>query len=104
MPPSANNSTLSKLSLQLLQSGADTDMEFEIICPATECSAENGDDAAALPNEDERAVIKAHRVIVAARCDWFRRALLSGMREAIDKYVNFLCLGLRSSHVYFCYK
>jgi hypothetical protein len=25
---------------------------------------------------------------VAARCDWFRRALLSGMREAIDRYPN----------------
>lgn len=26
-------------------------------------------------------VIRAHRVIVAARCPWFRRALLSGMLE-----------------------
>lgn len=31
--------------------------------------------------------IPCHRVIVASRCDWFRRALLSGMRESIDKYV-----------------
>ena len=29
--------------------------------------------------------IPCHRVVVAARCDWFRRALLSGMRESIDK-------------------
>ena len=27
----------------------------------------------------------AHCVIIASRCDWFRRALLSGMRESIDK-------------------
>ena len=32
--------------------------------------------------------IQAHRVIVAARCDWFRRALLSGMKEAIDRLVR----------------
>ncbi|XP_076029990.1 uncharacterized protein LOC143018496 isoform X2 [Oratosquilla oratoria] len=31
--------------------------------------------------------MKAHRVIVAARCEWFRRALLSGMREAIDRRI-----------------
>lgn len=34
---------------------------------------------------EEICLLKAHRVIVAARCDWFRRALLSGMREAIDR-------------------
>ena len=34
---------------------------------------------------EEVCSIQAHRVIVAARCDWFRRALLSGMREAIDR-------------------
>ena len=32
--------------------------------------------------------IPAHRVIIAARCDWFKRALLSGMRESIDRYVT----------------
>jgi hypothetical protein len=40
-------------------------------------------------SESERDVevhqICAHCVIIAARCDWFRRALLSGMRESIDK-------------------
>ena len=33
----------------------------------------------------EPVVIQAHRVIVAARCEWFKRALQSGMKEAIDK-------------------
>ena len=32
-------------------------------------------------------VIKCHRVILAARCPYFRRALLSGMREAIERCV-----------------
>lgn len=30
-------------------------------------------------------VFPAHRVIVAARCEWIKKALLSGMREAIDR-------------------
>lgn len=29
--------------------------------------------------------VPGHCVVIAARCDWFRRALLSGMRESIDK-------------------
>lgn len=35
---------------------------------------------------DENHVMNAHCVIVASRCDWFRRALLSGMKESIQKY------------------
>ncbi|XP_050698520.1 uncharacterized protein LOC126986418 isoform X2 [Eriocheir sinensis] len=35
----------------------------------------------------EGVELKAHRVVVAARCEWFRRALLSGMREAIDRCI-----------------
>ena len=31
--------------------------------------------------------IPAHCAILASRCRWFQRALLSGMRESIDKYV-----------------
>lgn len=47
----------------------------------TECGA-------AAEEDKEEIIIKAHRVIVAARCDWFRRALLSGMKESIDRYVS----------------
>lgn len=32
--------------------------------------------------------VPAHRVVIAARCDWFRCALLSGMKESIDRFVN----------------
>lgn len=63
-------------------------MEFEIISSSSESSnAEQGEEASA-PSEEEKTTIKAHRVIVAARCDWFRRALLSGMREAIDRKIT----------------
>lgn len=65
--------------LQLLKNETNTDMEFEIVGNS---GMENCDENS---TQDEKCIIKAHRVIVAARCDWFRRALLSGMREAIDK-------------------
>lgn len=48
-------------------------------------SGESLPEADRIVHESEKCIIRAHRVIVAARCDWFRRALLSGMREAIDK-------------------
>ena len=32
-------------------------------------------------------VIPAHRVIVASRCEWACRALQSGMREALERWV-----------------
>ena len=35
--------------------------------------------------EVEAVVIPAHRVIVAARCEWLRRALQSGMQEDINR-------------------
>lgn len=84
--PAACDSALSKLSLQLLKNDLGTDMEFEVVVGALESSGtENSDSMSSPAVEEEKFVIRAHRVIVAARCDWFRRALLSGMREAIDK-------------------
>ena len=38
-------------------------------------------------SDAEPVVISAHRVIVSARCEWLKRALMSGMREAIDRLV-----------------
>lgn len=41
--------------------------------------------------EDDKPATKtlnAHRVIVSCRCDWFRRALLSGMKEDIKREIN----------------
>ena len=42
--------------------------------------AEDGEEA-----ETEDVEIPCHRVILGARCPYFRRALLSGMKEAIEK-------------------
>ena len=63
-------SLLAANCLRLLGSGENSDMQFVLE------GEEPGD----------VVVIPAHRVIVAARCEWFKRALLSGMKEAIDRY------------------
>ena len=63
---------------QLLETREFSDMQF--ILPA----------AVGVEGGGGEVVIPAHRVIVAARCEWFKKALLSGMKEAIDKYVQFL--------------
>lgn len=97
VPPTANNSTLSNLCLQLLKDDVTTDMQFEVVCGAAECSEmENCNLNKSV--EEEKSVMKAHRVILAARCDWFRRALLSGMREAIDRYVKSKLIPYLSEH------
>nr|CAD7450881.1 unnamed protein product [Timema bartmani] len=78
MPPKSCDSVLSKSAMELLRSSTATDMSFQIMA-----SQESPEDCV----EDSTCCVQAHRVIVAARCDWFRRALLSGMREAIDRSV-----------------
>nr|CAD7429707.1 unnamed protein product [Timema monikensis] len=78
MPPKSCDSVLSKSAMELLRSSTATDMSFQIMAPQ-----ESPEDCV----EDSMCCVQAHRVIVAARCDWFRRALLSGMREAIDRRV-----------------
>jgi len=59
-PPLTAENVLARAAEDLYHSKKEADMTFEII-------------------EDEKVTsIEAHRVVVAARCDWFRRALLSG--------------------------
>ncbi|XP_067143399.1 uncharacterized protein [Centruroides vittatus] len=91
-PPFSRESNLAKNALQLLKSGNDTDMKFEIV--TIQDSSDGLIDQtreqtkiASAHEEEKRHVIKAHCVIIASRCDWFRKALLSGMRESIDKKI-----------------
>ena len=70
--PMASQSVLAQSVLQLLETQDNVDLDF--ILP---------DDS----GSGQAQILKAHRVILAARCHWFHRALLSGMREAIDRYV-----------------
>lgn len=68
--PDSSNNTLSKAAELMLDRKDNTDMVFEVI-------------------EPELVVrFPAHRVIVAARCVWFRRALTSGMQEDIQRRVE----------------
>lgn len=72
--PLASKSPLARQAFLLLENQHYSDLEF-LLPPDSEASQAGH-------------VVKAHRVILAARCRWFHRALLSGMREAIDRYVS----------------
>ncbi|KDR13429.1 uncharacterized protein LOC110835411 [Zootermopsis nevadensis] len=95
IPPMSRTSLLSKSAIQLLSSGQATDMVFEVVasqeppdCVIDHTQSQAVEASPADQQEGEEVCsIQAHRVIVAARCDWFRRALLSGMREAIDRKI-----------------
>ena len=81
--PPGDKSPLARSVMQLLTSGDHADMSFILDkadlshCPTcAECQR---------ISEKNTVEIPAHRVIVASRCDWFRRALLSGMKESIER-------------------
>ncbi|XP_033171441.1 uncharacterized protein LOC117148247 [Drosophila mauritiana] len=94
-PPIAASSNLSKNALRLLHSTQLADMEFEVHTYApTPGAAKAGGGTEAVPETAEPAAkvlqvhsFKAHRVIVAARCEWFKKALMSGMQESINRKV-----------------
>lgn len=93
------------LQLKLLHSGHLSDMEFEVITTATVSddtvsltttpvaiiapSSHNVYDYNDGTAKKEYHIFKAHRVIVAARCEYLRKALLSGMQEDINRLVSF---------------
>ncbi|XP_057367021.1 LOW QUALITY PROTEIN: uncharacterized protein LOC130688040 [Daphnia carinata] len=72
--PMASNSPLARQVSLLLENKNNSDLEF------------------LLPSDADTSqvvhAVKAHRVVLAARCRWFHRALLSGMREAIDRKIT----------------
>ena len=72
--PMASKSPLARQVFLLLESQNYSDLDFVLPSDA---------DASQVSH-----LVKAQRVILAARCRWFHRALLSGMREAIDRYIR----------------
>lgn len=94
------NSLILFLQLKLLHSGHLSDMEFEVITTSavSEVSLASTPVAIIAPSgntgydyndgtaKKEYHIFKAHRVIVAARCEYLRKALLSGMQEDINRY------------------
>ncbi|KAH6942505.1 hypothetical protein HPB50_006930 [Hyalomma asiaticum] len=86
-PPPAKDSRLARDSLQLFLDGKDTDMSFEIVV----ASGYGGETSPEPVNDTVSSMhwqIGAHRVVVATRCNWFKKALLSGMRESIDRKIT----------------
>ncbi|KAL5019275.1 hypothetical protein ScPMuIL_004997 [Solemya velum] len=92
--PYARDSVLAKRAVELLQKKEKTDVVFEIILvhDIGDVVIDHTTGEAIQRAETEREVeihhIHAHCVIIAARCNWFRRALMSGMRESIDKKIT----------------
>lgn len=106
--PSSDHSMLARKITRLLYNEMHTDMEFIIVSTREDKSPLSGITIninmyqasltyliffTEIPcpiesnlNSPEAIVIYAHRVIVAARCPWFRRALLSGMIEDRNRY------------------
>ncbi|XP_005112555.1 uncharacterized protein LOC101850692 [Aplysia californica] len=104
VPPNASSSCTARRCLELFRQAAGTDMVFEVVATQeggdividhTGSSHDSGARAEAAggggreggEEEEEVVEIRAHRVILAAQCDWFRRALLSGMKEAINRKI-----------------
>lgn len=58
-----------------------TSTSVAIIAPSGNSGYDYNDGAA----KKEYHIFKAHRVIVAARCEYLRKALLSGMQEDINR-------------------
>ncbi|CAL1278747.1 unnamed protein product [Larinioides sclopetarius] len=89
--PVASDSKLAKNAVSFLKKGLDTDMSFEIVTTSQDASesasSPKGAHAAAVDGEMQHVTIKAHCIVIASRCDWFRKALLSGMKESINKKI-----------------
>lgn len=83
--PPADKSPLAQSINQLLISGAHSDMKF--IFDKTDLSHYSACTECKRICDQNVMEMAAHRVIVATRCDWFRRALLSGMKESIERRI-----------------
>ncbi|XP_037937883.1 uncharacterized protein LOC119671364 [Teleopsis dalmanni] len=104
-PPIAAHSNLSKNALRLLHSAQLSDMEFEVQTYSANTQVPG---ITVLGKEElevqqmrghleqtpvaQRATMqlhtfRAHRVIVSTRCEWFKKALLSGMQESITRKI-----------------
>ncbi|XP_033108022.1 uncharacterized protein LOC117109732 [Anneissia japonica] len=93
--PSCSSSNLAKCLGKLLKNPTNTDMRFEVICikeepsdVVVEHSKGRSLERHGTELEEHTQLIPAHRVVIASRCDWFRRALLSGMKESIDRKIS----------------
>lgn len=78
-------SHLSKNALRWLHSGEQSDMVFEVV--STTCAQAKLTERMGLFATARVHIFRAHRAIVATRCEWFKKALLSGMKEDINRKI-----------------
>ncbi|XP_061196240.1 uncharacterized protein LOC133204507 [Saccostrea echinata] len=94
IPPPSKKCILAQNALELFRKKRNTDMVFEIILVRDMgdivIDHTHGDPIERQEDDHDVEIhqIPAHCVILAARCNWFSRALLSGMRESIDKKIT----------------
>lgn len=94
IPPYARDSQLAQNAVKLLHTNSQSDLVFEVIVANetgdTVIDHTSGEPVEKTESDREEMVfeIPAHRVVIATRCDWFRKALLSGMRESIDRKIT----------------
>ena len=81
---STAGTNLSKCMAAVLETGQYADMKFLVHDGSEPLMT---DDSTA--DQDGSNCLRAHRVVLASRCDWFRRALTSGMKESIERLDNF---------------
>ena len=84
-PPRAANSVLACGCLNLVGCHQHADMEFVLGEAPKDGMAKRDGEREGEEEGVKHVVIPAHRVIVASRCEWARRALQSGMREARER-------------------
>ena len=80
-----------------------TDLEFIVYgTPDTDCVQDDVCEEASAGHQEDPVIFTAHRVVVSARCTWFKRALLSGMKESIDRYAMMRNHFLENKNSCFC--
>ncbi|XP_037094358.1 uncharacterized protein LOC119114260 [Pollicipes pollicipes] len=85
-PPLSRDSELARRCHRLFESGENTDLKFPVLGDSVLPSL-LGTPSPAI-SEKQPTVLLAHAPVVAARSEWLRRALASGMRESIDKQIS----------------
>ncbi|CAB4024666.1 Kelch repeat and BTB domain-containing 4, partial [Paramuricea clavata] len=67
----------------VLETGQYSDMTFLVRDASKPLLAEDS-----TADQNGSNCLRAHRVVLASRCDWFRRALTSGMKESIERTIH----------------
>lgn len=78
---------LSESCVRLLETHEMSDMQLVLVDPQTHNTSDSVHPFTDEGTKESSIVIPAHRVILAARSEWFQRALQSGMKEDRDRRI-----------------